>query len=94
MKTEPFSFLADIQEGFEQGGSEAEEKAPVELFRRRGNERSEAIGAGAPGQNPLQRAIRKRGSVKTEPFSFFINLTKVSAEFILFDVNPICEVTL
>ena len=30
-------------EGFEQGGSEAEENAPGEHFRRRGNERSEAI---------------------------------------------------
>ena len=49
----------------------SEEKAPGELFRWRGNERSEAIGAAAPGQNPLQRAIGKRGSTRVEPFSFY-----------------------
>ena len=34
----------------------AEENSPVECFRRRGNERSEAIGAAAPDESPLQRA--------------------------------------
>ena len=33
-----------------------EEKCPADTFCRRGNERSEAIGATAPGQNPLRRA--------------------------------------
>ena len=32
----------------------AEENSPVECFRRRGNERSEAIGAAAPDRSPLQ----------------------------------------
>lgn len=34
----------------------AEENASGKHFRRRGNERSEAIGAAAPGQNPLLSA--------------------------------------
>ena len=38
--------------GFEQ----AEKKQSGGLFFRRGNEQSEAIGAGAPRQNPFQRA--------------------------------------
>ena len=54
--------------GFEQGGSEAEENSPVDCFRRRGNERSEAIGAGAPGQNPFGRAKKPRSL--NEVFSF------------------------
>ena len=33
-----------------------EENSPVDCFRRRGNERSEAIGAAAPRQNPLLSA--------------------------------------
>ena len=36
-------FYSHQTEGFEQGGSEAEGNAPGERFRRRGNERSEAI---------------------------------------------------
>jgi len=44
----------------------------VERFRRRGNERSEAIGAGAPGQNPLQRAMKKRDCVKAQSFLFLV----------------------
>ena len=36
-----FLFLVVI-EGFEQGGSEAEENSPVECFCRRANEQSEA----------------------------------------------------
>ena len=36
-----------------------EEKCPADTFCRRGNERSEAIGAIAPGQNPLRRAKKK-----------------------------------
>ncbi len=40
----PLYFFSYVQaEGFEQGGSEAEENAPGDHFRRRGNERSEAI---------------------------------------------------
>ena len=35
---------------------DAEENSPVDCFRRRGNERSEAIGAGSAGQNPLLSA--------------------------------------
>ena len=54
-----------ITKGFEQGGSEAEENSPVDCFRRRGNERSEAIGAAAPGQNPSGRA-KKRSCKKTK----------------------------
>ena len=51
------AFLFDFRsKGFEQGGSEAEEKASGKPFCRRGNERSEAIGAAAPGQNPLLSA--------------------------------------
>ena len=39
-----FYFFDRIKrKGFEQGGSEAEEKASGKPFRRRGNERSEAI---------------------------------------------------
>ena len=48
--------------GFEQGGSEAEENSPVDCFCRRGNERSEAIGAEAPRQNPFQRAKLKEST--------------------------------
>ena len=49
-----FYFFVEIRrKGFEQGGSEAEENASGKHFRRRGNERSEAIGAAAPGQKPL-----------------------------------------
>ena len=33
-----------------------EENSPADCFRRRGNERSEAIGAAAPGQNSLLSA--------------------------------------
>jgi hypothetical protein len=48
-------FSYNQTKGFEQGGSEAEENSPVDCFRRRGNEQSEAIGAVAPGQNPFGR---------------------------------------
>lgn len=41
-------FRYNKTKGFEQGESEAEVNAPGEHFHRRGNERSEAIGAGAP----------------------------------------------
>ena len=51
------AFLFDFRsKGFEQGGSVAEEKASGKPFCRRGNERSEAIGAAAPGQNLLLSA--------------------------------------
>ena len=53
----PFVFFDKIRsKGFEQGGSEAEENASGKHFRRRGNERSEAIGAAALEQNPLLSA--------------------------------------
>ena len=51
-----------IEKGFEQGGSGAEENSPVDCFCRRGNERSEAIGAEAPRQNPFQRAKLKEST--------------------------------
>ena len=40
----------------------AEENSPVDCFRRRGNERSEAIGAGALGQSPFWRANQSLGN--------------------------------
>ena len=49
----PLSFFVFNQtKGFEQGGSVAEENSPVDCFRRRGNERSEAIDAGASDKIP------------------------------------------
>ena len=43
--------------GFEQGGSEAEENSPVDCFRRRGNERSEAI---EPAGSEKSLALRQK----------------------------------
>ena len=47
------------RKGFEQGVK----KQSGGLFFSRGNEQSEAIGAGAPGQNPFQRANEKEMTV-------------------------------
>ena len=49
----------------------AEENAPGEHFCRRGNERSEAIDAGASGQNPFERAKTKNQSLMVGSFLFF-----------------------
>ena len=63
-----------VWKGSEQGGSEAEENNLNGCFRRRGNERSEAIGAGAPGQNPFGRAKKKTIAFAIVFFSY-IRLT-------------------
>ncbi len=44
---------------FAKGFEQAVKKQSSGLFFRRGNERSEAIGAGAPRQNPFERARKK-----------------------------------
>ena len=54
-------FLVYYQtKGFEQGGSEAEENSPVDCFRRRGNERSEVIDAGASDKIPSGGSKQKK----------------------------------
>ncbi len=67
----PFFFFVKLQKGFEQGGSVAEENSPVDCFRRRGNERSEAI-ARQRGTKSLTARHEKRGSTRVGPFFFFI----------------------
>lgn len=49
--------VLDQYKGFEQGGSEAEENSPVDCFRRRGNERSEAI---EPAGSEKSLALRQK----------------------------------
>ena len=54
-------------EGFEQGGSKrklAEENSPVDCFRRRGNERSEARERGSARKNPSISAKNRQISVR------------------------------
>jgi len=67
-------FLFFYKKGFEQGGrSEAtEENSSVNCFRRRGKERSSAIGAAALGQNPLLSAISTLKSLYIKAFRAFL----------------------
>ena len=69
-------FSYNKTKGFEQGGSEAEENAPGEHFRRRGNELSEAIGAGAPGQNPFGQHTKTLLQFTAVAFSFKVTVQK------------------
>ena len=66
------AFLFDFRsKGFEQGGSVAEEKASGKPFCRRGNERSEAIDAGASDKIPSSGPENNNGTLVV-PLLFFI----------------------
>ena len=65
-------FIYNQTKGFEQGGSEAEENSPMDCFRRRGNERSEAIDAGASDKVP---SYGPEKSTSSEVFFFFEYIT-------------------
>ena len=61
--------VLDQYKGFEQGGSEAEENSPVDCFRRRGNERSEAI---EPAGSEKSLALRQKR--RSLPSFFFVSI--------------------
>ena len=71
-----FFYFLSIDKGFEQGGSNevAEENSPVDCFRQRANERSEAIEAAAS-----EKSLALRQKIKKHPCGVFYFLTRVTA---------------
>ena len=56
-----FFWCSDSRDSNKEGANLwfAEENSPVDCFRWRGNERSEAIGTAVPRKNPFRRAIKR-----------------------------------